>query len=190
VQNEAARTVTHHAFDCVCDNRSAHSTASMLWCLMLSPYNHLHSLYVTPPHLIPSGAKCDVAGSCRQEASSAGAEIQHHPAEATGAAASSATGSLAKVSHIAPTMLASLFFQSAKQSLGQSCKTHGTATTLEADMPAAHSCGDVPVPSLSAFLPSSRCQIWQQLQSGTPALAKLWQTLSSHLLCIDMVGPA
>jgi len=83
VQNEAARTVTHHAFDCVCDNRSAHSTASMLWCLMLSPYNHLHSLYVTPPHLIPSGAKCDVAGSCRQEASSAGAEIQHHPAEAS-----------------------------------------------------------------------------------------------------------
>lgn len=82
---------------------------------------------VVLPYLVPSGATFDVAGSCGQEASSVGAEIQHHPAEATGAAAPSATGSLAKVSHIAPTMLAPLFFQSAKESLGQSCNMHDNA---------------------------------------------------------------
>ncbi len=27
----------------------------MLWCLTKSPQNHLHSLYVVPPHLVPSG---------------------------------------------------------------------------------------------------------------------------------------
>jgi len=32
-------------------------------------------------------------------------------------------------------MLARLFLQSAKQSLGQSCNMHGIATTLGADMP-------------------------------------------------------
>ena len=37
-------------------------------------------------------------GSGGQEAGSAGAEIQHHPAEATGAAALPAAGSLAEVS--------------------------------------------------------------------------------------------
>ena len=166
----------------------------MLWCLTLSPQNHLHSLYVVPPHLIPSGATFDVAGSCRQEASSAGAEIQHHPAEATGAAAPSATGSLAKVSHIAPTMLAPLFFQSAKQPLGRSCNMHGTAITLKADMPAAHNRGIVPVLSTSALLPSSRCQTHQQVLSGNPALAFAlampWQILHPHPLCIDMLDQA
>ena len=73
-------------------------TIDMLWCLTLSPQKHSHSLYVIPPDWTPSGAKRDVAGSCRQEASSAGAEIQHLPAEATGAAAPSATRSFAKVS--------------------------------------------------------------------------------------------
>ena len=165
----------------MCDNRSAQSVAIMLWCHIVSPQNHLHSLHVISPNLISSGGECDVAGSCRQKASSAGTEVQHHPAEATGAAAPPATGSLAKVSHIAPTMLAPLFFQSAKQPLGRSCNMHGTAITLKADMPAAHNRGIVPVLSTSALLPSSRCQTHQQVLSGNPALAFAlampWQSL-------------